>query len=90
VKDMSVTKRLYRVRENKVFLGVSTGISEYMDIDVNIVRVLFVILTLMGVGFPVIVYFVLAIILPVKETEIEKAEIIEDDEYSYNEDDYRI
>jgi len=87
---MSVTKRLYRVRENKVFLGVSTGISEYMDIDVNIVRVLFVILTLMGVGFPVIVYFVLAIILPVKETEIEKAEIIEDDEYSYNEDDYRI
>ncbi len=87
---MSVTKRLYRVKENKVFLGVSTGISEYMDIDVNIIRVLFVLLTLMGVGFPVIVYFVLAIILPVKEIEIEKAEVIEEDEYAFNEDDYKI
>ena len=87
---MSTTKRLYRVNENKVFLGVSSGLAEYMDIDVNIIRVVFVILALTGVGFPIIIYIVLGIILPIKEVEIEKAETIEQDEYSYNEEDYKI
>ncbi len=91
---MDVKKRLYRVNENKVFFGVSGGIGEYFDIDVNIIRIIFVILALTGAGFPVIVYFVLAIILPVKEVEIAKAETIEqeeaeEDEYAYNEDDYK-
>jgi len=87
---MSTTKRLYRVNENKVFLGVSSGLAEYMDIDVNIIRVVFVILVLTGVGFPIIIYIVLGIILPIKEVEIEKTETIEQDEYSYNEEDYKI
>ncbi len=87
---MSTTKRLYRVKENKVFLGVSSGLAEYMDIDVNIIRVVFVILVLTGVGFPIIIYIVLGIILPIKEVEIEKTETIEQDEYSYNEEDYKI
>ncbi len=95
---MSTTKRLYRVNENKVFLGVSTGLAEYFNIDVNIVRIIFVVLSLTAGGFPIIVYFVFAIVLPIKEVEIAKAETVEvdnkdddyDDEYAYNEDDYKI
>ena len=87
---MGTTKQLYRVNENKVFLGVSTGLSEYMNIDVNIIRVVFVILALTGVGFPILIYIILGIILPIKEIEIKKAETIEkENEYSYNEDDYK-
>ncbi len=87
---MSTTKRLYRVNENKVFLGVSTGLSEYTDIDVNIIRVIFVILALTGVGVPILIYVVMGIILPIKEIEIKKAETIEEEnQYFYNKDDYK-
>jgi len=86
---MSAKKRLYRIKEDKVFLGVSSGLSEYMDVDVSIIRVLFVVLALTGVGFPILIYIILGIILPIKEIEIEKAETVEEDEYSYNKEDYK-
>ncbi len=84
---MSTTRKLYRVKDNKMVFGVSTGLSEYLGIDVSIVRIIFVILALTGVGFPILVYIVLGIVLPVKEDEIEKAETV--DEYAYNKDDYK-
>lgn len=86
---MAVQKRLYRVNENKVIMGVCTGISEYISVDVNIIRVLFVILALIS-GIPIILYIVMGVILPIKEIEIQKAETIDEDEYSYNSDDYNI
>ncbi|MCK5387955.1 MAG: PspC domain-containing protein [Candidatus Izimaplasma sp.] len=85
---MDATKRLYRVNEDKVILGVCSGLSEYFSIDVNIVRIATVVFALFG-GFPIIIYLVIGVILPVKEIEIEKAETIENDEYSYDEDDYK-
>ena len=83
---MSTTNKLSRVNEDKMMFGVCTGLSEYFKIDTSIVRVIFVILTLTSVGIPVIVYFVLAIVLPIKEEEIIKAETV--DEYAYDKDDY--
>ncbi len=92
---MSVSKRLYRVDQNKVFMGVCTGLSEYTDLDVNLVRILFVIITLLGGFTPLVIYIVLGIILPVKELETKNTETIEDevkeyDEYGYNPDDYKM
>ena len=85
---MSTQKTLYRVNENKVFLGVSTGLAEYFDMDVSIIRVIFVVLALTGVGFPIIIYIVLGLVLPVKEIEIKKAETVEQDDYAFNKEDY--
>lgn len=85
---MSTQKTLYRVNENKVFLGVSTGLAEYFDMDVSIIRVIFVVLALTGVGFPIIIYIVLGLVLPVKEIEMKKAETVEQDDYAFNKDDY--
>ena len=85
---MGATKRLYRVNENKALLGVCTGLSEYLNIELSIVRVIVVISALFS-GFPIIIYLVLGLVLPVKEIEIAKAETIEKDEYAYNEDDYK-
>lgn len=86
---MSASKRLYRVNENRVFLGVSTGLSEYTELDVNLIRVLFVLFAFSG-GFSIIIYIVMGIILPIKEVEIRKAETVDGDEYSYNQDDYKV
>jgi phage shock protein PspC (stress-responsive transcriptional regulator) len=58
-------KKLYRDQQNKVIGGVCAGLAEYFDIDVSIVRVLFLAsLILKGGGF--LLYIVLMIVLPKK------------------------
>lgn len=57
-------KKLYRVNEGKIFAGICTGIAEYANMDVTIVRVLWVVLSLFGAGL--ILYIVLIFIIPMK------------------------
>ena len=46
--------------------GVCSGISEYLDIDVTIIRLIWIFCTLVyGIGIPL--YIILAIIMPDKE-----------------------
>ena len=57
-------KRLVRATESdRMLFGVASGISEYLNIDPTIVRVLFVIMTLMG-GPGIIAYFILLLVMP--------------------------
>jgi phage shock protein PspC (stress-responsive transcriptional regulator) len=65
-------KRLYRVNEGAMLCGVCNGIGAYLHIDVSIVRIAFVILTLLY-GFGGLVYLIMAFILPVADTPEEKA-----------------
>jgi len=44
--------------------GVCGGIAEYIGWDSTIIRVIFVVLTLVGWGTPILLYLILAIILP--------------------------
>ena len=58
-------KKLYRDTHNKVIGGVCAGLAEYFNIDVSIVRLIFVAsLLLKGGGF--LLYLVLLIVLPKK------------------------
>jgi phage shock protein C len=58
-------KRLYRDDLNKKVGGVCAGLAEYLNIDVTIIRVIFVLaLVMKGVG--VVPYLVLWIVLPKK------------------------
>jgi phage shock protein PspC (stress-responsive transcriptional regulator) len=60
-----MNKKLYRDEYHKVFGGVCSGLAEYFDMDVVVVRLLFAFTFLiMGVGF--IPYIVLWIVLPKK------------------------
>ena len=59
-----MAKKLYRVEEGKVIGGVCGGIGEYLNIDANIIRLLFVILGFTGTGL--IAYIVGALIIPTK------------------------
>lgn len=55
-------KRLVR-SDDKMVLGVASGVANYFDIDPTIVRLLFVLLTMMASG-GLIAYVILAILMP--------------------------
>ena len=55
-------KKLYRVRQGKMFAGVCMGLSQYLDIDVNVIRLLAIIFACTGTG--VIAYIAAVILLP--------------------------
>ncbi len=57
-------KRLYRSRKEKVFGGVCGGIGEYLGVDPVIVRLIWVVLTLLTMFMGIIVYLIAWIIIP--------------------------
>jgi phage shock protein C len=65
-------KRLYRSRTSRILGGVCGGISAYSDIDPNLIRILWVALTLISIGLGVLVYIVAWILIP-EEPEVQDA-----------------
>lgn len=57
--------RLLRNEHDKVIAGVSSGLATYMEVDVTIIRLLFVLSTIFLVGTGVLVYLVMWIVVPV-------------------------
>ena len=62
---MTNAKKLYRSHRDKVIGGVAGGLADYFEIDVVIVRLLFVLLVLAG-GGGVIGYIILWIVVPME------------------------
>ncbi len=50
-------------KANKKILGVCAGLSDWSGINATLMRILFVIATLIGFGSPVLIYIILALIL---------------------------
>jgi phage shock protein PspC (stress-responsive transcriptional regulator) len=66
-------RRLYRIADGAMIAGVCNGLGAYLHIDPTILRLIFVgLLFLTGGGF-VIVYLVLAFVLPEANTSEERA-----------------
>ncbi len=64
---MATASRLFRSSKNKVFLGVLGGLGEYMDADPVLLRVVFILITIFSGVLPgVLVYFLIAAVMPVK------------------------
>jgi phage shock protein C len=57
-------KRLFRSRTNRLLGGIRGGLGIYFDTDPNIIRILWVALTIISVGVGVIVYIVAWILIP--------------------------
>lgn len=53
-----------RNTSNKMIFGVCSGMAKEMDIDPTVVRAVFAIATLMGFGLPVVIYIVMALVMP--------------------------
>ena len=62
-RAMTLQRELRRSREDRVLGGVAGGLADFLDIDVSLVRLAFVLTTLWG-GFGLIVYAVLWAVLP--------------------------
>ncbi len=58
-------RKWYRSRDEKMLFGVCGGIAERLDMDPTIVRALFA-LAFLSYGFSLVIYVVLAVILPKK------------------------
>ena len=56
-------RRLYRSKDERMLFGICGGLGTYFDLDPTLVRLLFVLLTL-ATGIGLIVYLVMAIIMP--------------------------
>jgi phage shock protein PspC (stress-responsive transcriptional regulator) len=63
------TKKLYRNRETGKIAGVCSGLAEYFEMDVTLLRIIFVVLTLASGGFGLLIYLILAIVMPASEAE---------------------
>jgi phage shock protein PspC (stress-responsive transcriptional regulator) len=56
--------KLHRSRTNKKILGVCGGIGEYLNADPTIVRILFVLAALASAGLMVLLYVIMALVVP--------------------------
>ncbi|MEQ8774424.1 MAG: PspC domain-containing protein [Marinoscillum sp.] len=62
---MEMTKRLYRSKKDSMLAGVCGGIAEYFDLDPTLVRIGYLVLSALSVGFPgILVYIILWIVVP--------------------------
>ena len=62
---MTTVKRLYRGRRERKLVGVCGGFGEYLEVDPTIVRVLYLLGTILTGFFPgIFIYFALALIMP--------------------------
>ena len=61
-------KKLYRSKTDQKLAGVCGGIAEYFGIDSTIVRLIWAILTVCGVGSGILLYIICAFVIPEKNT----------------------
>lgn len=64
----STPRRLHRSRTQRLIAGVCGGLAEYFDLDPTVVRLAFVVLVFAWFS-GVVLYFVLAIIMPLEGKE---------------------
>src|SRR5204862_7112051 len=57
-------RRLYKSRHNRIIDGVCGGVAEYFGVDPTVVRILWVLVSLLG-GSGLILYIVAMIVMPV-------------------------
>lgn len=58
-------KKLYKIEEGRMICGVCGGVSEYLNIDPTIVRIIWALLILCtGTGF--LAYLICAVVMPNK------------------------
>ena len=63
-------KKLYRSQARKMLGGVCGGLGDYFDIDVTLIRLIFVAISLATAIVPMAIFYLIAwIIIPVEESK---------------------
>ncbi|GEM_PF-3564834 len=64
-------KKIYKIRNGSVICGVCNGIAAYLNVDVTIIRLIFVALGLFSVGLPLLIFYIIcACVMPDKPDDI--------------------
>jgi phage shock protein C len=66
-----MAERLHRSRDDRMLAGVAAGVAETLDADPSIVRILWAVLAIVTGGVAVIVYIVMAIVVPEEPDDLE-------------------
>jgi phage shock protein C len=63
------SRRLTRSRKYKIIAGVCGGVAEYLEVDPTVVRVVYVIASLVSAAFPgILAYIILAFLMPLPDS----------------------
>ena len=62
-------KKLYKSKENTVWAGVIGGVGEYFNVDPVLLRLLWVVTTLLTGFFPLFFAYIIAILIVPEKTE---------------------
>ena len=76
-------RKLYRSRTDRKLLGVLGGFAKYFNVDATILRIIYVLLSLFVLGCPIIIYLIVALVIP------EEPENTDYQEVNYTSDDNR-
>ena len=59
-----MTDRLYRSPDDRMLAGVAGGVAEMLDVDPSIIRIVWAVLIVLTGGLALLVYIVMAIVVP--------------------------
>lgn len=59
-----VTKKLYLSNKDKKIAGFCGGLAQYFEVDSTVVRLIYILLTILSVGFGIIFYLIAWLIVP--------------------------
>jgi phage shock protein PspC (stress-responsive transcriptional regulator) len=68
------SRRLYRLREGQQIAGVCTGLAAFAEVDVGIIRLIFILGAVFSGGVLAAAYVVLMFVMPIARTEPEIAD----------------
>lgn len=64
-------KQLCKIENEGKVSGVCAGLGRYFNIDVTLIRLIWILAIFFGVGSPILIYIILAIILPSYDSRTE-------------------
>ena len=73
--EPQIRRRLYRDGDNRVLGGVCSGLGAYFNIDMVILRVIFVVAIFIGFGASFLLYVILWIVVPKAKTTAQRLEM---------------
>jgi len=57
-------KRLYRSKKERILGGVCGGLADHIDVDPSIIRLVWIVVTLVSIGLGIVIYLAAWIIVP--------------------------
>jgi phage shock protein C len=66
-----VAERLYRSPDDRMLAGVAGGLAEMLDVDPSIIRIVWAVLIVLTGGLALLVYIVMAIVVPERPIGVE-------------------